>query len=308
MAIHNLFFGCVILLKVIFFKLFPWLALIGLFWGTCLRLNRWACLFICLPDPFFYNSQTKPGGLKSFLKSIFFPKAPSKIGALANIEAMALHAALVLVFLRHLRLLLNPVPDWIFMLYPWGLWAGYLLPVLLGSRLLRRFKNAGLFWFSNYSDYLPLYLLLFTSATGVMTRLAFPTDLVAVKIAALNFFQFQDLPHAWPGGLFPLHFLCGLLVIAWFPFCKLGHFFSFVLNPRLWAKADRGFKQKMNPNHMEMISPLKEDLQADEELKAYERLALYRKRLKKRWRDKGVKEVLGSTERQAKHRVKSEDV
>ena len=235
---------------------------------------------------------------------MLLPHRPSLLGALAHLQAIALHVALLLVFMRHLRLVLNPVPEWVFWLNQWGLWAGYFLPVLLGLRLVRRFWSPGLFRFSGFSNYFPLYLLLATAVTGIMTKLAFPTDLVAVKVTALNFFQFKDMAHAWPGGMFPLHFLLGLVVIAWFPFGKLGHALCLFLNPRFTTKADQGLRQLDNPCHEIMTRPVTEEQETAEQLEAYESLAAYRKRLKERWSRQGVKKVLGSSERRIEHNGK----
>lgn len=124
------------------------------------------------------------------------------------------HGSLVLVMLRHLRYVLTPVPDWVWFVQPFGLVAGYILPLSLLFILI--IKTGG------EREYLPSYnffllvLLLAMAVTGLLMQTMFRTDVVAVKEFMVGIFTFSPtvLPH---GLLFTLHFFLFLVLIVSLP-------------------------------------------------------------------------------------------
>lgn len=125
------------------------------------------------------------------------------------------HATLTLVFLRHLRYVLDPVPACVWWVQTPGLIAGYLLPVSLGYILIIRLLT-------NQEKYaapgnvLLLGLVLVISCVGLLMQALFKPDIVGVKLFILGFTGFS--PVAAPDSfLFILHFSLVLFLVPFLP-------------------------------------------------------------------------------------------
>ncbi|HXX53999.1 MAG TPA: hypothetical protein VEI28_05455, partial [Thermodesulfovibrionales bacterium] len=108
------------------------------------------------------------------------------------------HWSFLFVVLRHLVFFLNPVPGWVAFLQPFGIVAGYLLPlslVYIFSIKLTGEKG----YFPSYNFFL-LVILLLLSVTGILLRAVFKEDLVGVKGFVSGILEFS------PQSV-PLHFL-----------------------------------------------------------------------------------------------------
>ncbi len=125
------------------------------------------------------------------------------------------HGSLLLVLLRHLRFLLEPVPEWVAAVQPWGLAAGYVLPVSLVLIMVIRFA-ARREISSSRPNLVLLAALLVISATGLLLRTVWRSDLAGIKeflVSALSF-----LPAPWPGGaLATVHFVLVLAIVPYLP-------------------------------------------------------------------------------------------
>ncbi len=127
----------------------------------------------------------------------------------------AFHAAFVLVILRHLKYFLNPVPDCIWYVQPFGLVAGYVLTFALPYVMLVR--TAAKIKYVSYQNYVILGLLFFICATGLLMRNFFRPDLIDVKNFTMGIVAFS--PSQPPGNFFfVLHFSLVLLLIPYLPF------------------------------------------------------------------------------------------
>jgi len=124
------------------------------------------------------------------------------------------HCTFVLVVLRHLVFFLSPVPGWVAFLQPFGIFAGYLLPLsLIYILTVKLNREEG--YFPSYNFFL-LILLLLLSMTGILLRTVFKADLVAVKGFVLGILSLS--PQSVPlDFLFLMHFSLVLVVILYVP-------------------------------------------------------------------------------------------
>lgn len=132
------------------------------------------------------------------------------------------HAALLVVVLRHLRYFLQPVPEVITLLQPFGIYAGFAMVAGLLGLWARRIIVPRVRYISAPSDHLMLLLLILIGASGLTMKFIAHTDIVAVKAFFLGLMRFdiQPLP-ADPALLVHLGLVALLMII--FPFSKLLH-------------------------------------------------------------------------------------
>jgi nitrate reductase gamma subunit len=125
------------------------------------------------------------------------------------------HASLVLVLLRHLRLVLDPVPGWVWAIQPWGLIAGYLLPFTLIYILVIRLLTEQVKYSSPGNLFL-LISLFVISLTGVMMHAWWKPDIIGIKLFMHGIFSLR--PVDWPGGwLSTIHLIAVLVIIPYLP-------------------------------------------------------------------------------------------
>ena len=155
--------------------------------------------------------------------------------------SMAFHWALLIVLLRHLRLLIEPVPAWVlglqridgfFQVTTPDLYAtDVILLAALLYLLFRRLRDPLVGFVSLFTDYFALFLLLGVAVSGVLMRYVLRTDVTSVKQFALGMATFHPLV---PQGLTRVVFVHVLLVsvlAAYFPFSKLMHMGGVFLSP-----------------------------------------------------------------------------
>lgn len=132
------------------------------------------------------------------------------------------HVALLLAMLRHLRYFTQPVWDWVVLVQPFGMYAGFAMLAGLGALWLRRIFVERIRYISGPSDHLMLLLLLGITASGLAMRYVARTDIVALKkfILGLVRLDWQPMP-ADPVLAVHLGLVIALMVV--FPFSKLLH-------------------------------------------------------------------------------------
>ena len=127
----------------------------------------------------------------------------------------AFHTAFFIVILRHLRFFLEPVPDCIVRVQPFGVFAGYLMAFSLAYVIFLR--TATKTKYVSYQNYMILGLVFLISATGLLMRNYFPPDLVEVKSFVMGLVAMRPAP--LPAGFFfSLHFFFVLLLVPFLPF------------------------------------------------------------------------------------------
>jgi nitrate reductase gamma subunit len=132
------------------------------------------------------------------------------------------HAALLLVLLRHLRYFTQPVWDWVALVQPFGVYAGFAMVAGLAGLWARRIVVPRIRYISDPSDHLMLVLLLGIGLSGLLMKFVAHTDIVALKafILGLMRFELNQLPSD-PILLTHLALVAVLMII--FPFSKLVH-------------------------------------------------------------------------------------
>lgn len=156
------------------------------------------------------------------------------------------HAALLLVLLRHLRYVQQPVWTPVVWVQAIGTYAGFAMVAGLAGLWARRFLVDRVRYISTPSDHLHLALLLAICATGLGMRFVAHTDIVALKAFMLGLIRFdwQPLP-ADPALL--LHLGLVILLMIVFPVSKLLH------APGLFFSPTRN--QTDNPRESRHIAP-----------------------------------------------------
>ena len=160
------------------------------------RGTRPSALFRAVADLFFFTRLLRSNGLLWVLEWLF-------------------HLSLLMVLLRHLRYVLDPVPAWVWAFQPWGLAAGYLLPVVIGLILLVRLGTARELY-SSRLNVLLLAALFVTSLSGVLMHGVWKPDLVGIKQFCMGLVTCAPAP--WPGGvLATAHIVLFLLLLPFVP-------------------------------------------------------------------------------------------
>ena len=132
------------------------------------------------------------------------------------------HFGLLLALLRHLRYFTEPVWAWVQWLQSAGIYAGFAMLIGLFGLWIRRIAVDRVRYISSPSDHLMLALLIAISASGLLMKYVWHTNVVAVKSFALGLLSFEliKLPSD-PTLLIHLALVIVLLLI--FPISKLLH-------------------------------------------------------------------------------------
>lgn len=145
-----------------------------------------------------------------FLLSRLFRMSP-----LLWIGEWLFHLSFVLVILRHLRYVLEPVPGWVKALQPLGIWAGYVLPFSLAYILIVKTAVEKKKYTSSSNIFL-LGILFLISVTGLLMKTLLHPDIAGIKHFTIGIFSFSPgiLPASPP---FVLHFVTALLFLTYLP-------------------------------------------------------------------------------------------
>jgi len=140
------------------------------------------------------------------------------------------HAALLLVLLRHLRYFTQPVWDWVALVQPFGIYAGFAMVAGLLGLWARRILVPRVRYISAPSDHLMLALLVAIGASGLGMKFVAHTDIVALKAFFLGLMRFELNPLP-PDPLLLIHIglVAALMII--FPFSKLLHGVGLFFSP-----------------------------------------------------------------------------
>ncbi|MEE4353844.1 MAG: sulfate reduction electron transfer complex DsrMKJOP subunit DsrM [Desulfatiglans sp.] len=181
------------------------------------------------------------------------------------LAALIFHYSFLVIFLRHFRFFLEPIPGFVQLLesldgflqlgvLPFsglGMPSVYVTDMLLlaavGYLFVRRIYISQIRYISLPADYFPLFLILGLGLTGVLMRYFIRVDITAVKEMVIGLFKFSPVLPDGIGVIFFIHlfFLC--VLIAYFPFSKLMHFAGVFLSPtRNLANNSRAVRH-MNP-------------------------------------------------------------
>jgi len=171
--------------------------------------------------------------------------------------ALAFHWSFLLIFLRHLRFFLEPVPGMVLAAQSLDSFLQIGTPVIyatdgiilvaLGYLLLRRILDSHIRYISLMTDYFALFLLLGLVISGILMRYWFKTDIVEIKQLALGLVTFQPIMLEGVGALFFMHLFLLSSLIAYFPFSKLMHMGGVFLSPTRNLANNNRSKRHVNP-------------------------------------------------------------
>ncbi len=173
------------------------------------------------------------------------------------LAALLFHWSLLVIFLRHLRFFMEPVPTFVNGLstvdgfFQVGAPVLYVTDVIIvlavGYLLLRRLRNPQVRYISLFVDYFSLFLLLGLVVSGIFMRYFTRIDTVAVKQLAMGLVTLSPVIPKEVGPLFFVHLFLLSVLAAWFPFSKLMHMGGIFLSPtRNLANTNR-MRRHVNP-------------------------------------------------------------
>lgn len=216
--------------------------------------------------------------LRVLLDSVLFrplfratPSAPGTARGLSHgmgrslwFIAVAFHAALLIIVLRHLRLLLDPVPAFVAalerfdvateMVLPKVHITSLLFPLALAFLLGRRLLLMRVRYISLAADYFPLLLLLVIATTGIVMRHFVGTDSTTVKQATTGLANWAPVFALRPDAWLVVHvFLVGVLLI-YFPLSKLMHLPGVLLSPTLTMANSNRERRHVNPRNPNVVT------------------------------------------------------
>jgi nitrate reductase gamma subunit len=272
--------------QLLFWVAVPYAALAILVAGFCYRVARWAW------SPVPFRIPTTCGQQKSlpWIKSSPIECPSNGIGAVARMAleillfrslfrnnraelrngqylygeskslwlgALAFHWALLVIVLRHLRLLVQPVPAFVNVLdrfdsfFQVGTPAVYItdaVVVIAGLYLLlRRWRDPLARYLSRFADYFVLFLLLAIAGSGILMRYSTRVDLVAVKRLALGLATFHPVIPDGLSAVFAIHLMLVCTLAVYFPFSKLVHMGGVFLSPTRNLANNSRMKRHINP-------------------------------------------------------------
>ncbi len=140
------------------------------------------------------------------------------------------HYALVVVLLRHLYFVTDPVPAWLGMVFVPSDYAAWLLVASLAGLFGRRVVVSRVRYISSPSDYAMLLLLLVIGASGLLLRYGTHVNIVAVREFMLGLLALSptDLPE---NLTLYIHIISVVVLAVVFPFSKLIHFPGYYFSP-----------------------------------------------------------------------------
>ncbi len=173
------------------------------------------------------------------------------------VAALLFHYAFLVIFLRHFRFFIEPVPLCIQAAEFFDSLMQIGTPVLFQSDavivaallflFLRRLYDPKLRYISLLGDYFPLFLLLAVALSGISLRYWAHADVTSIKVLAMNLLTFTPVIPDGIGAGFYLHlaFVCALLM--YFPFSKLMHAGGVLLSPTRNMLANSREFRHVNP-------------------------------------------------------------
>jgi len=167
------------------------------------------------------------------------------------------HLSLFIIVIRHLRILIEPVP-WVIqqlntldgafeILVPTVYITDILIVVALLYLFARRVAFPQIRYISLPADYFALLLILGVAVSGICMRLWWKVDVVAVKELALSVLRFSPDASDGIGWIFYLHLTFVSVLLAYFPFSKMMHAGGIFFSPTRNMASNNRVKRHVNP-------------------------------------------------------------
>jgi nitrate reductase gamma subunit len=173
------------------------------------------------------------------------------------VAGMLMHWSFLIIIVRHLRMMTNPVPGFVTFLEATDGFLEIGLPVVFITTLTfhagllillyRRMTNPQVRYISLIGDYFPLLLLLAVGISGIWMRHLEKVDVVAIKELMVGLFHFAPVV---PEGISPVfygHLFLVSVLLAYFPFSKLTHMAGVFMSPTRSMASNNRAVRHVNP-------------------------------------------------------------
>jgi nitrate reductase gamma subunit len=173
------------------------------------------------------------------------------------VAALAFHYAFLVVFIRHFRLFMEPVPGFVGLLesvdgfmelgLPRLMISGVVLLLAALYLFLRRVAVPQLRYISLAADYFPLFLIIALAGSGLLMRYFIRVDITSVKELITGLVSFRPTIPQGIGVIFFVHLFLLSVLIAYFPFSKLMHAGGVFMSPTRNMANDNRVSRHINP-------------------------------------------------------------
>ena len=155
--------------------------------------------------------------------------------------ALIFHYCFLVIFIRHFRFFLDPVPFGIEVMemldgimqvgVPRMFMTDALVVLAVGFLLARRFFSEKVRYISLANDYFPLFLILGLVGSGIWMRYFAKVDIAAVKALTMGLVTLNPILPEGIGVAFFVHIMFLSALLIYFPFSKLMHMGGVFLSP-----------------------------------------------------------------------------
>lgn len=187
--------------------------------------------------------------------------------------SLVFHWSLLIIVLRHLRFVLNPVPGVIKGLESLdsflqiGVPLLYITDMLIIAALtylfLRRVIIPQIKYISLATDYYPLCLLLGVATTGILMRYFFSVNIVGVKELTMSLVSLKPVVSDEIGTIFYIHVFLVSSLVAYFPWSKLMHAGGIFMSPTRNLANNSRMVRHINPWNYEVKTHLYSEYEDD---------------------------------------------
>lgn len=171
--------------------------------------------------------------------------------------AIVFHWSFLIIFLRHFRFFLEPIPAFVLAIQNIDSFLQFGLPILLITDglisiallylIFRRIIDSRVRYISLPADFFPLFLILSIAVTGILMRYFDKVDLIKVKELAIGLFTFHPVVPEGIGTMFFIHLFLVSTLLIYFPFSKLLHMPGIFLSPTRNLANNSRMKRHVNP-------------------------------------------------------------
>ncbi len=190
--------------------------------GLAARLRRYASIPVPLLIPTTPAPTTRLGVAARLAREVVLFESLFKANTWTWVFGWMFHAALLVVAMRHVRYVTQPVWGWVVLVQPYGIAAGFALVAGLVGLWARRILVPRIRYISAPSDHLMLALLVGLGGSGLLMTYVAHTDIVALKGFTLGLLRLEIRPLP-ADPLLLLHLALVIVLMLIFPFSKLLH-------------------------------------------------------------------------------------
>jgi len=179
--------------------------------------------------------------------------------------SLMFHYCFLIVFVRHFRFFLEPVPflitgvEFVDSILQISVPTLYLTDVFfvvgVSFLLARRLFDNKVAYISLASDFFPLFLILAIALSGIYMRYFAKVDIIAIKQLAIGLVSFKPVIPPNVDWSFFMHFFLVCVLWAYFPFSKLMHLGGVFLSPTRNLPNNTRMVRHINPWNDPSIKP-----------------------------------------------------